>query len=198
MSWKDRMKSKNLRVFLCGTFSLVFIIFILMASVNGAELITSQYLSKGEISLSESSRVTIDLKGMGEPCIKPIDAVLAIDSTGSMTQSDPSDLRKAVAKDFVSRMDFSKDRAAVVSWDTQAIAWPLTNNSSELADDIKQVDSNGSTDLNVGLASSIVDCPPDSRQLVKQRYLKQTPLRTALEIYSQELNAASSCCTPYQ
>ena len=45
---------------------------------------------------------------------------------------------------------------------------------------------------------TILDCPPDSRQLVKQRYLKQTPLRTALEIYSQELNAASSCCTPYQ
>jgi len=44
----------------------------------------------------------------------------------------------------------------------------------------------------------ILDCTPDSRQLVKQRYLKQTPLRTVLEIYSQELNAASSCCTPSQ
>jgi len=43
-----------------------------------------------------------------------------------------------------------------------------------------------------------MDCTPDSRQLVKQRYLKQTPLRTVLEIYSQELNAASSCCTPSQ
>jgi hypothetical protein len=43
-----------------------------------------------------------------------------------------------------------------------------------------------------------MDCTPDSRQLVKQRYLKQTPLQTVLEIYSQELNAASSCCTPSQ
>jgi predicted HTH transcriptional regulator len=43
-----------------------------------------------------------------------------------------------------------------------------------------------------------MDCTPDSRQLVKQRYLKQTPLRTVLEIYSQEMNAASSCCTPFQ
>ena len=46
--------------------------------------------------------------------------------------------------------------------------------------------------------SKLVDCTPDSRQLVKQRYLKQTPFRTVLEIYSQELNAASSCCTPSQ
>ena len=43
-----------------------------------------------------------------------------------------------------------------------------------------------------------LECTPDSRQLVKQRYLKQTPFRTVLEIYSQELNAASSCCTPSQ
>jgi Ca-activated chloride channel family protein len=155
MGRKKGFKSRNQRRFLCGTISLAFLIFIWMASVNGAEIIASQYLSKSEISLSESSRVTIDLKGSGEPCIKPIDAVLAIDSTGSMTQSDPSDLRKSVAKDFVSKMDFSKDKAAIVSWDTEAIAWKLTNNSSEFANEIEQVDSAGNTDLNVGLASSI-------------------------------------------
>jgi len=43
-----------------------------------------------------------------------------------------------------------------------------------------------------------LDCTPDSRQIVKQQYLKQPPFQTSLEIYSQELNAASSCCTPSQ
>ena len=52
--------------------------------------------------------------------------------------------------------------------------------------------------LSMGKNKDKMDCTPDSRQLVKQRYLKQTPLRTVLEIYSQELNAASSCCTPSQ
>ena len=44
----------------------------------------------------------------------------------------------------------------------------------------------------------LMDCTPDSRQIVKQQYLKQPPFRTSPEIYSQELNAASSCCTPSQ
>jgi hypothetical protein len=155
MDWENRLRSKNLKIFLYDTLSLAFIILIWTTSVNGAEIITDQYLSKNEISLSESSTVSIDLKGTGEPCIKPIDAVLAIDSTGSMTWSDPIDIRKAVAKDFVSKMDFSKDRAAVVSWDTAAITWPLENNSSEISNEIEQVNSDGGTDLNVGLASSI-------------------------------------------
>jgi len=37
---------------------------------------------------------------------------------------------------------------------------------------------------------------PDSRQLVKQRYLKQPPFRTDLEIYSPKLNEVSSGYTP--
>jgi Ca-activated chloride channel family protein len=155
MIWEDRFKSKNPKVFFTGVFSLAFIIFICMVSANGAEIIASQHLSKSEISLSESSRITIDLNGTGEPCIKPIDTVLAIDSTSSMNSSDPLDLRKSVAKDFVNRTDFSKDRVAVVSWDTAAIPWALDNNSSTIISHIGQVDSSGNTNLDVGLASSI-------------------------------------------
>jgi hypothetical protein len=57
---------------------------------------------------------------------------------------------------------------------------------------------NGRFSGNSAFPKGDVDCTPDSRQSVKQRYLKQIPLQTVLEIYSQELNAASSCCTPSQ
>ena len=43
-----------------------------------------------------------------------------------------------------------------------------------------------------------LDCTPDCRQLVKQQYLRQPPFRTALEIYNQVMNAASSSCTHSQ
>jgi hypothetical protein len=46
--------------------------------------------------------------------------------------------------------------------------------------------------------SKIMDCTPDSRQFVKQWYLKQPPLRTFLEIYSPKLNVAFYGCTPSQ
>ena len=58
--------------------------------------------------------------------------------------------------------------------------------------------SHGCQKVAVESTGGSVDCTPDSRHLVKQRYLRQTPLRTVLEIYSQGLNAASSCCTPSQ
>jgi len=43
-----------------------------------------------------------------------------------------------------------------------------------------------------------LDCTPDSRQLVKQQYLRQSPFRTVLEIYSPKLNVTSYGCTPSQ
>jgi len=126
-----------------------------MANANGAEIYASQYLSKSEISLSESSTLTIDLNGTGSPCIKPIDAVLAIDSTGSMTTSDPNDARKYAAKEFVGGMDSSKDRVGLVSWNMTATALPLTNIFSEIIAEIDRVGSNGNTSLDAGLGSAI-------------------------------------------
>jgi hypothetical protein len=37
-----------------------------------------------------------------------------------------------------------------------------------------------------------LDCTPDSRQLVKQQYLRQSPFRTVLEIYSPKLGRVSN------
>ena len=43
-----------------------------------------------------------------------------------------------------------------------------------------------------------LDCTPDSGQLVKQQYLRQSPFRTVLEIYSPKLNVTFYGCTPFQ
>ena len=129
-----------------------------MVTANGAEISASQHLSKSEISLSESSTLTINLTGAGAPCVYPIDAVLAIDSTGSMTTSDPNEARKSAAKNLVDGMDFNMDRVGVVSWNITATAWPLTNNSSGINSEIDSVGANGNTSLDVGLSQPSVCC----------------------------------------
>ena len=101
--------------------ALAILIFMWMASANGAEISASQHLSKSEISLSESSTLSIDLNGTGTPCVSPIDVVLSIDSTGSMNQNDSNKTRLIAAEEFVRGMDFSKDRVGVVSWNLTAL-----------------------------------------------------------------------------
>ncbi len=53
----------------------------------------------------------------------PLDTVVIMDSSGSMKQTDPKQLRKPAAKLFISLLD-SDDRLSVVSFSSQA--WPIT------------------------------------------------------------------------
>ena len=53
----------------------------------------------------------------------PLDTVVIMDSSGSMKQNDPKQLRKPAAKLFISLLD-SEDRLSVVSFSSKA--WPIT------------------------------------------------------------------------
>lgn len=53
----------------------------------------------------------------------PLDTVVIMDSSGSMKQTDPKQLRKPAAKLFISLLD-STDKLSVVSFSSQA--WPIT------------------------------------------------------------------------
>jgi len=54
---------------------------------------------------------------------QPLDAVVIMDSSGSMKLTDPKQLRKPAAKLFISLLD-TEDRLSVVSFSSQA--WPIT------------------------------------------------------------------------
>ncbi|MCW8933932.1 MAG: VWA domain-containing protein [Gammaproteobacteria bacterium] len=53
----------------------------------------------------------------------PLDTVVIMDSSGSMKQTDPKQLRKPAAKLFISLLD-NQDRLSVVSFSSKA--WPIT------------------------------------------------------------------------
>ncbi len=53
----------------------------------------------------------------------PLDTVVIMDSSGSMKQTDPKQLRKPAAKLFISLLD-TEDRLSVVSFSSKA--WPIT------------------------------------------------------------------------
>lgn len=84
-----------------------------------------------------------------------IDVVFSIDSSGSMEDNDPNDLRKEAVRSFVSKLK-EKDRAAIVDFDYWATTLVhLTTNKTEIEVAIEAIDSFGGTDLHAGIREAI-------------------------------------------
>ena len=85
-----------------------------------------------------------------------VDIALVIDSSGSMSSNDPTDLRKAAAKYFVDFLSIG-DWVAVVDFDEDVVVWKhLTNITSSADKDaiknaIDNIDSSGYTNIGGGL-----------------------------------------------
>ncbi|WP_369425448.1 VWA domain-containing protein [Methanothrix sp.] len=133
----------------------MILVLVLTGGALGSAVNAEQHLSRNVISPSETTTVSITLKGGEAPCASPIDVVLSIDSSGSMTTSDPHDLRKSAAREFVSGLDLSMDRVGVVSWNTSAVSWPLTNNLRDIESSIESIGADGYTSLDTGLEAAI-------------------------------------------
>lgn len=133
----------------------MILVFFLTGGASASPVTADQHLSKNVISPSEICTVSINLMGGEVPCASPVDVVLSIDSSGSMTTSDPEDPRKSAAREFVAGLDLSMDRVGVVSWNTSAISWPLTNNPKGIESAIDSTGADGNTCLDTGLKSAI-------------------------------------------
>ena len=88
------------------------------------------------------------------PLREVVDVALIIDSSGSMSWNDPSDLRKEAAKVFVDTMQES-DQVAIVDFDDGTrVPWHLAlvdNNRPAIKAAIDTIDSDGGTNIGAGL-----------------------------------------------
>jgi hypothetical protein len=108
----------------------------------------------------EQATITLNVTGAGFPTLilssKYQDTVLAIDSSGSMLTSDPNDLRKEAAKNYVDKLE-PDDRACVVDFDGDAILvnnHHLSTNYTQIKNDIDTIDSSGGTAIGAALQCS--------------------------------------------
>ena len=90
-----------------------------------------------------------------DPNAQPTDVVLVIDSSGSMSWNDPSNLRIAAAKSFITAMK-PIDRTAVVDFDDSSrVAIDLSSNQNDISGAIDSIDSSGGTNIGAGIRSAI-------------------------------------------
>lgn len=114
------------------------------------------------------NEVVVPREGSGTA--QSIDAVLAIDSSGSMYDNDPTDLRKDAAKIFVDSL-LAHDKAAVVDFDDFAdLLQPLTSDFPLVKSAIDLIDSSGGTDIGAavreGLAELDTETDPSTGRII--------------------------------
>lgn len=85
-----------------------------------------------------------------------MDVVFSIDSSESMKENDPKNLRIYCVKNFIEEMQPSNGRVGLVSWDHDVdFSVPLTSNFSKIISRLRDINSEGGTNLNVGLRGAI-------------------------------------------
>ncbi|PKL55809.1 MAG: hypothetical protein CVV35_07965 [Methanomicrobiales archaeon HGW-Methanomicrobiales-6] len=118
-------------------------------------------VSPETVAVNDTVDVTIRLKGDGwalQP--DPIDVVLVIDRSGSMTGTDVSPTRmkaaQAAANDFVDKMNTTRDRVALVSFAFDAtLDQELTNDPGEIEEAINSLSANGGTNMRLAYYTAI-------------------------------------------
>jgi hypothetical protein len=86
---------------------------------------------------------------------KNVAAMLALDSSGSMLDNDPQDLRKDAAKQFVDAL-IAGDSAGGVDFDSVISGFqPLTTDLQKVKDFIDTIDSSGGTNIGIAVEASL-------------------------------------------
>lgn len=138
------------------------ILAFLVVGPGQATLSASHQVSPDQIWPAGSSKgptagtVTLTVAADGPTETMPIDLVLAIDSSASMKETDPSKKRLDAARSFIAKMDPTRDRVGIVSFDDDVdFSIPPTDNFAMIMIAIGRVDSADGTNLDQGLAESI-------------------------------------------
>jgi hypothetical protein len=127
----------------------------------------------------EIATLTLNLTGMGAQVAlrRYMDTVFCIDSSGSMTSTDPLNLRIVESQNFVADYFSPDDRGAVVEFDSVADLLPpgipsdhLSMDYANIINNLGMIDAAGGTDISTGLDVSINELlnygDPDHSQVI--------------------------------
>ena len=105
---------------------------------------------------NEIFEASLPSSGSGRPDPSTaIDVGFVMDSTGSMLNNDPNNLRIDSAQRFVGAL-LDKDRAGVVDFDSDAeTVQSMTQDHDAVNSSLDQIDSQGSTDIGEGLSEGV-------------------------------------------
>lgn len=152
---------KNVAILIVG-----LIIFCMAGTVFAADL---SYNKTAVKTGTNTATVTIQLNGSSATDQTAADVVFAIDSSGSMSTNDPTDLRKTSTINFINQMNPQNDMVGVVNWDDtiQSQTPALTSNFAQAINVVNQGTPGGTTDMSLALRTSIALLDGDTNTVDK-------------------------------
>lgn len=139
------------------------------------EISSQQYESMLSINQSVNPKIIQNVLSENACSINrpSLNVIFSIDSSPSMLDNDPNNLRLVASKAFIDKLDPKLDKAAVVSWgETLGFKSHLTNNFTQLKNNIdKDIDIISGTDYNIGMHEAvntldIVDTNENTSQII--------------------------------
>lgn len=117
--------------------------------------------------------------------------VFAIDSSSSMVDTDPNNLRKSLTKRMISQLDPKKDKISIIDFDGKInIDKPLTSNFEEAIKDVDSIDSDGQTEISLAMFTGINRLVKDEKVTNKKYLLVLTDGEGSSEEYEEVIQKA--------
>lgn len=137
-----------------GFLLILLVVVLACGTVSAQDDIT---VDKTAIKTGDNTAtVTIEVNGTSETTTNQLDIVISLDSSGSMSSSDPTNLRMQASKNLIDNLDPLNDQVGAVNWDEVVLgSEPLTNNFQKVKDFIDSGGAFDGTDLDVGLNEAI-------------------------------------------
>ena len=110
----------------------------------------SKYILLNSVEFNKIWEREIKLPNSNVNSMEGIDMALIIDSSGSMTSSDPKNIRLDVCDKIIDKLADS-DKASIIDFDGNKVLCNLTNNKSDLKSAVRRINSDGGTSLYKGL-----------------------------------------------
>ncbi len=139
--------------------TLIFLVFLLVFPVKSQRIYieVEKNITPDKITVDSQRNniVNINIK-ISVPKEIKMDIVFSVDSSESMKENDPQNLRISSIKNFINEIKSPNIRIGLVSWDHDIdFEVPLTSNFSEVIHKLDYIDSEGGTNLNIGLRGAI-------------------------------------------
>jgi hypothetical protein len=151
----------------------IFISLLFFASAYGIplDITVAKSATPSSLSICQEATVNLQVNGVGDPQVTsvPIDVMLVIDRSDSMNSGSRLAAAKDAAKAFVSKMDFSKDRVGLASFeDLATLNQGLTNDSALVINAINNLVAVDFTNLGEGIKKANDELTAHGRSTASQ------------------------------
>jgi len=139
--------------------ALIFLVSLLVFPVKSQRVYieVEKNITPSKIAVDHlrDSTININIK-ISVPKEAKMDIVFSVDSSESMKENDPQNLRILSIKNFIDKIKSPNIRIGLISWDHDIdFKVPLTNNFSEVIRKLNYINSKGGTNLNIGLRGAV-------------------------------------------